>query len=135
MHIPLRKVAYIPTKKTWFCVTVTERSELQEMPIEYNYRIDALCQAAAEFEALHRYLSRYDIDKRHYLINTGRVTTSVLTHVDKDGRIVPFYDKRYSGLVRVMILVCALLILVCALMLGCTLFWLLGQAWLTLTAG
>lgn len=115
MHIPLRKVAYIPTQRTWFSVIVTDRSEFQKVPIQCNYHIEALSPAAAELHALCRYLSRYSIAEQEYLINTGLVTPSVLTDVDKDGLTVPYVERRFSGLARIAFLLSVVLLMCAAL--------------------
>lgn len=131
MHIPLRKVAYIPTQKTWFSVIITDRRKSHEKPIQHDLPVDALSPAAAECQALCLYLSIYlkcyDAKERERLIDKGLVTASVLKGVDKDdGRVVPFGDRQYPVPVRVMLLVISVLF-------GCALIWLtivgLNQAW------
>jgi hypothetical protein len=104
-------------KETWFSVIITDRRKSQETPTQHDLHINAPSAAAAEYQALCSYLILYNAAEQEHLIGNGLVTASVLTDVDEHGRVVPFDDKRYSGPVRVMILVCALL-------LGCALLWL-----------
>lgn len=113
MHIPIRKVAYVPNQKMWFSVIITDRRKSQEKPKQQDYRIDALSSAAAQCQALCLYLKDDDDKERERAFETELVTASVLTAVDKDGRIVPFNDKRLSGPARVAFLV-FMTLLICA---------------------
>lgn len=113
MHTQLRKIPYTPDQKKCFSVIITDRRKSHEKPIQHHLRVDALSAAAAEYQALRSYLLPYKAEEQERLINNELVTASVLMDVDKDGRIVPFDDKRYSGLGRVALLV-FMTLLICA---------------------
>lgn len=124
MHMQLRKVPYVPDQKRYFSVIVTDRTKSNERLVKHDLRVEALSPAAAEYQALRSYLLLCTPAEQERLIENGLVTASVLTDVDEQGRVVPFDNKRFSGPIRVMILVGAVLF-------GCVLIWLL--MWLTMT--
>lgn len=126
MHTQIRKVAYMPTQKTWFSVIITDLSESQ--PIQRDFRIEALSPAAAAYIALRKYLCIYNPAEQKHLIEKELVTASVATKVDEHGRVIPYVDIKLPLPVR-------LVILAIAAMLGSLALWLLGYAWFVLTAG